>query len=280
VADGSLEAESRRESIHSPDGEKTSPASGILFRELVSGACGAKGFSTGMVTIEPGAVFAYHKHSFSEALTVLSGEAEVKVEGRCYRLEQFDCVCLPAGTAHEVTNCSEESPMVALLAYASATSSQEPVNEVFAGQDMGLANAESDGPESIVRFALAEVYDLSPGAAFRDLFAGRLGAVGICGGYGRFQAGASLPCHVHEFDESITIVEGEALCLVQGSRSMVSGYETVFVPEGRPHRFMNQSNAPMAMVWVYAGSEPGRTLVESAYCEGTVAWPYWPPSIH
>jgi putative monooxygenase len=268
-----LKADLRMESIHSGTGEVTSLGSGLSFRELVSGACTAKGFSTGTATIEPGVVLSYHKHSFCEALTLLSGVAQVKVEGRCYRLEQFDCICLPAGVAHEVTNGSQESPMVALLAYASPVPSQEPVNEVFPFQDRGLANPGNDNPESIVRFVHAEVYELSPGAEFRDLFAGRLGAVGICGGYGRFQPGASLPCHVHEFDESITIVEGHALCLVQGNRYMVSGYDTAFVPEGRPHRFLNQSNSPMAMIWVYAGSEPGRTLVEPAYCDGTLAWP-------
>ncbi len=136
-----------------------------------------------------------------------------------------------------------------------------------------MANPRKNNPESIVRFAHAEVYELSPGAEFRDLFAGRLGSAGICGGYRRFQPGRSLPCHVHEFDESITIVEGHALCLVEGNRYQVGGYDTAFVPEGKPHRFLNQSDAPMAMVWVYAGREPGRTLVDAAYCDGTLAWP-------
>ena len=162
--------------------------------------------------------------------------------------------------------------MVALLALASAVPSEEIVDQVFPIQDRGLSNPGEEDPESVVRFAQAEVYELSPGADFRDLFAGRLGAVGICGGYGRFQPGASLPCHVHQFDESITIIEGNALCLVQGNRYTVSGYDTAFVPEGRPHRFLNQSNAPMAMIWVYAGSEPGRMLVEAGYCDGTLPW--------
>ena len=108
---------------------------------------------------------------------------------------------------------------------------------------------------------------------FRDLFAGRFGSVGICGGYGRFQPEASLPCHIHKFDESITIVEGEAVCLVQGKRYRLSGCDTAFVPEGRPHRFLNHSDSPMAMIWVYAGTEPERSLVRPAYCDGTLVWP-------
>jgi quercetin dioxygenase-like cupin family protein len=265
-------ADLRKESIHSGAGEATSPAPGLMFREFVSSACAARGFSTGTVTIGPAAVFPYHKHAFCESITLLSGAAQVRVEGRSYRLEQFDCISIPAGVAHEIANCTQESPMVALLALASAVPSQGLVDLVFATQDRGLSKPREEDPESIVRFAQVEVYQLSPGAEFRDLFAGRLGAVGICGGYARFQPGASLPCHVHQFDESITIVEGNALCLVQGNRYTVSGYDTAFVPEGRPHRFLNQSNAPMAMIWVYAGSEPERTLVEAGYCDGTLPW--------
>jgi putative monooxygenase len=263
----------RVEAIRPGMGEATSFGPGVSFREMVSGACTARGFSTGIVTIDPGAVLPYHVHTVCETLTFLSGAAIVHVEGRAYQLEPFDCVCMPAGVAHQISNLSGGSPLMALSALASPTPAQEPVGQVFPVQDRGTANPTSADPESIVRFAQAEVYELSPGALFRDLFAGRLGSVGICGGYGRFQPGGSLPCHVHEYDESITIVEGQAVCLVQGNRYMVGGYDTAFVPEGRPHRFLNHSNAPMAMVWVYAGSEPGRTLVESGYCDGTLAWP-------
>jgi quercetin dioxygenase-like cupin family protein len=269
----SSKADLRKESIHSGTGAETQVSPGVSIREFVSAACTARGFSTGTATFQPGSLSGYHKHSFCETLTLLEGVAEVKVEGRSYLLQQFDCMCLPAGVAHAVTSGSDKSPAMLLWACASPAPSQEEVKKDFDVQERGSANPGKDDPESLVRFAEAEVYELSPGALFRDLFAGRLGSVGICGGYGRFQPGGSLPCHVHEYDESITIVEGEALCLVQGNRYPVSRYDTAFVPEGRPHRFLNQSTAPMAMVWVYAGTEPGRTLVEPEYCDGTLAWP-------
>jgi putative monooxygenase len=262
-----------RESIHPGKGESLSPGPGLELREFVTNACGARGFSTGTATFAPGAVLAYHTHTFSETITLLSGVAQVMVEGRSYQLNQFDCIHVPAGVAHEVANCSPQSPMVALWAFASAVPSRELVDLSFVPQNRGLSDPAPGDPESIARFAQAEIYDLSPGAAFRDLFAGRFGSVGICGGYGRFQPGSSLPCHVHECDESITIVEGDATCLVQGNRYRLNGYDTAFVPEGLPHRFVNESDRPMAMIWVYASVEPERTLVESAYCEGTLAWP-------
>jgi oxalate decarboxylase/phosphoglucose isomerase-like protein (cupin superfamily) len=45
------------------------------------------------------------------------------------------------------------------------------------------------------------------------------------------------------------------------------------VPTGLPHRFLNESDEPMAMVWVYAGDEPERTIVDTGYCLGTMSFP-------
>ena len=71
-----------------------------------------------------------------------------------------------------------------------------------------MAIRDPKDPEHISRFRTAEKYELAEGTQFFDLFAGRFGSVGICGGYGKFQPGTSLPCHIHDYDESITIVEG------------------------------------------------------------------------
>jgi quercetin dioxygenase-like cupin family protein len=279
MALASNEEETRRELMRPGNGAAFPLGNGILLREFVSEACGARGFSTGTATLDPRAVLLYHTHAFSEAITLLSGAAQVAVEGRCYELRPFDCLHVPAGVAHEVTNWSNDVPAVALWAFASAIPSRELINHNFVIRDRGLNNPQPGDPESIVRFANAQVYELSSGAHFRDLFAGRFGTVGVCGGYGKFQPGASLPCHVHQCDESITIIEGRATCLVQGNRYQLSGCDTAFVPEGLPHRFINQSEDPMAMIWVYASTEPERTLVEAAYCDGTLAWPGRPVAV-
>jgi quercetin dioxygenase-like cupin family protein len=262
--------QTRLESIHSGNRTAFSLEAGVWIREFASSSCGALGFSTGTATLEPCGVLQYHRHGFSEAIVILSGVARVAVEGRSYHLEPFDCVHVPKDVAHEIRNVSSDSPLVMLWAFASAEPSHQSVEQAFAVIDRGLSIDTLPEPETVVRSTNAERYELSAGAEFCDLFAKRLGSVGICGGYGRFQPGASLPCHIHKFDESITIVEGEATCLVQGRHYRLCDYSTAFVPEGRPHRFLNQSKATMAMVWVYAGSEPERTLVDAAYCDGTL----------
>jgi quercetin dioxygenase-like cupin family protein len=243
-------------------------APGVGLRVLGSGALGVKGLTTALASLRPGATLPYHRHPFSEAIVVLEGQPNVLVEGRRYCLRPFDALHLPAGTAHAVSNASPDRPAVLHSSFASDTPTRELVPGAFTATDHD-APAAGD-PENLVRFEDAAVYELAPRAFFRDLFARRLGSRGICGGYGLFEPGASLPCHYHGFDESITIVAGTAVCQVAGREYSVANYDTACIPQARPHRFLNRSDRPMAMVWVYAGDEPDRTLVEPGYCDGTL----------
>ena len=75
-----------------------------------------------------------------------------------------------------------------------------------------------------------------------------------------------LPCHRHEFDESITIVQGAATCIVEGRRYELSANATALVPQGRCHYFINLTLEPMAMIWVYAGDAPDRIVMDDMLC--------------
>ena len=242
-------------------------APGVELRVFVSGSLGAHGLSTGTATFRPGAALPCHTHPVSEVIVLLAGAARVLVQGRRYRLRPHDALHVPAGTPHAVENDSADVPALLFSTFASDAPTREPA----AGDFPVVDRADSDGcPEHLVRFDAAPVYELAPRAFFRDLFARRLGARGVCGGYGLFEAGASLPCHVHGFDESISIIAGRAVCQVAGREYPLAGCDTACIPQGRPHRFLNRSDAPMAMIWVYAGDEPDRTLVDPGYCEGVL----------
>lgn len=246
---------------------------GVEVYTFVSEPCGATGFSTGIARFKPEAYLPYHSHPFSEAVTVLEGHARVLVEGRQYRLTPGDCVHFPAGAVHQVENYEQSGELVAHWAFATARPTRDVIDRTFPIEDHGFGNPSAKDPETLVRYQADAAYELSKEAYFFDLFARRLGAIGICGGHGRFLPGASLPCHIHDFDESITIVKGVAVCLVEGKRYELSNYDTAFIPKGRPHRFLNLSEDEMAMVWVYAGSEPDRQIVGLDYCSGKLAWP-------
>jgi quercetin dioxygenase-like cupin family protein len=246
---------------------------GVDLRIFVSAACGATGFSTGTATFQPGGFLPYHVHGFSEAVTVIKGFARVLIEGRSYCLCRRDCLHVPAGVAHQVQNDDPAKHLLAHWAFATPNPVREITDRVFPLDHRGSGNPSEKDPETIVRFSDDAIYELSKDAFFCDLFARRFGSEGICGGYGRFLPGASLPCHIHDFDESITIVEGSAFCFVQGKQYELSGCDTAFIPKDIPHRFLNKFKEPMAMVWVYAGNEPDRQIVEAGYCSGELAWP-------
>lgn len=242
----------------------------VAIRQFVSQACGAKALSTGTATFAPCAELPYHVHGCSEAMTVLSGSGVFEVQGRSYRLGRLDSIHFPTDIPHRVVNSSRHEPLLIHWAAATAAPAPEFVLDRFAVRNRNLGKPQPGDPEHIARFSEASMYKLASGTRFYDLFAGRFGAVGICGGYAEFDPGSSLPCHMHQFDESITIVAGEAACEVFGKRYRLSDCDTAFVPQGRPHRFLNQSQAMMAMIWVYAGSEPERTIVRTGYCDGTL----------
>lgn len=263
----------RRENLTRGNGEVFDTfAPGVVGREFCSDRCETRGLSTGTLAFAPRAELGYHTHPFSEAFTLLDGELIVAVEGRHYRMRALDSIHFPAAVAHKITNVSASARAVAHWAFANATPSFDFVRTEFARRDREGGLPAKDDPEHLSRFDHAEVYALAEGTEFRDLFAGRFGAKGICGGYGEFAPGTGLPCHLHQFDESITIVKGRATCQVAGRAYSLADYDTAMVPTGLPHRFLNEGSVPMAMVWVYAGDEPERTLVDPGYCAGTLRW--------
>ncbi len=239
---------------------------GVRVRVYASGRTGARGLSTAAALFVPGGALAYHWHDCGEAITVLEGAPTVLVEGRPHTLGRLDCVYVPGGVLHSVRN---EAAVEARIHSAFASPSPE---RTFAGVG-DLPGSESVGvdgpvPEAVSRFGTSPGYELAPGADFHDLFGGRLGSAPICGGVGAFRPGSGLPCHFHEYDESITIVAGRAVCQVDGRQYEVGEMDTAVIPEGLAHRFVNRTDSPMEMIWVYAGDEPRRAVLDEALCSG------------
>ncbi|HMF18378.1 MAG TPA: aldolase/citrate lyase family protein [Gemmataceae bacterium] len=236
---------------------------GVRFECLVGSHNQARNLTTGLVTFEPGAFLPYHTHPFSESITLLAGQAVVEVEGRSYELNRLDNIVIPRGRAHLARNVSSRVQTVFHIAMASDKPTRNLVETTFPRQVMPATSAGQDGGERVNRFQSAPRYAAGPNTEFIDFFNNDLSpGIEMSGGYGLFHPGGRLPAHLHNFDESICIIDGTATCIVEGRRYSLAGCGTAMVPRGRVHYFIDESATTMAMIWVYAGPMPERIVVD------------------
>jgi quercetin dioxygenase-like cupin family protein len=238
---------------------------GVTFESLVGQHNQARRLTTGLVTFLPAAVLPYHTHSFAESITLLRGAARVDVEGRCYTLARLDNVVIPAGHAHMAASAATETPAVLHIAMATDSPSRTLIGRSFDRRPMPDDATGIFGAERVNRFLTAPRSAAGPGTEFIDCFNEDLmPRMDMSGGYGLFFPGGRLPAHVHDFDESICIISGDATCVVEGRRYTMGDCATALQPRGRVHYFINESTGPMEMIWVYAGPRPERILVDEA----------------
>lgn len=113
----------------------------------------------------------------------------------------------------------------------------------------------------IRRYSDLEEVDWGKGVSAKLLVAHDQQAETITTGTTHFAAGSALPLHTHNCDEVVTVVEGEALAEVDGHTYELVAYDTTFVPEGIPHRFMNRGQGRMSILWSYPSGHVTRTIV-------------------
>lgn len=244
-------------------GLKVELARGVIFECLVGSHNQARRLTTGIVTFAPGATLPYHSHTFSESITLLGGSAVVEVEGRSYSLKKLDNVVVPTGRVHAARNASTTEPAVFHIALASDTPTRTLVEKFFPRRAMPDDSAGFPGAERVNRFATVKRFAAGPNTEFIDFFNSELiPGLEMSGGYGLFHPTGRLPAHVHDFDESICIIAGQATCVVEGRRYSMRDSATALQPRGRVHYFINETQGTMEMLWVYAGPKPERIVVE------------------
>jgi 2-keto-3-deoxy-L-rhamnonate aldolase RhmA/quercetin dioxygenase-like cupin family protein len=245
------------------EGKKVTIAEQVEFECLVGSHNQARKLTTGLVTFQPGASLPYHTHTFAESITLLSGQMTVEVEGRSYVLGRLDNIAIPAGLAHFAQNDSLDEPAVLHIAMATDAPSRTLLNQSFVRRVMSDTSTGTLGAERVTRFKTANRFAAGPNTEFIDYFnADLLPGFEMSGGFGLFQPGGRLPAHYHDFDESISIIDGQAACIVEGRRYTPSDCATAMVPRGRVHYFVNESDRAISMIWVYAGPLPERVVVD------------------
>ena len=90
------------------------------------------------------------------------------------------------------------------------------------------------------------------------------GSTQLLNGFTLFEPGAAIGMHFHNCEESVLMVEGDAIATIDGVEYELTVGDTTWLPPNVPHYFRNASDTkPMRIFWIYASVEATRTLVET-----------------
>lgn len=108
--------------------------------------------------------------------------------------------------------------------------------------------------------------ELAPGVNFECLVGTHNQAKKLTTGWVTFAPDATLPYHMHEFTESITLLAGSASVEVKGRRYVLKPMDNMVIPKGHAHTAKNLSNKEIAVFQVaLATDNPTRTLVNEFF---------------
>ncbi|KLK90870.1 cupin [Microvirga vignae] len=100
------------------------------------------------------------------------------------------------------------------------------------------------------------------GARTTPLVTRRVGSSSIINGITAFEGGAQIPLHKHNCEESVMILEGHAIAVIDGVEHALGPLDTTWIPADVPHFFKNASDTePMRIFWTYASVDATRTII-------------------
>ena len=116
---------------------------------------------------------------------------------------------------------------------------------------------------AILRPDQLPVNDRGNGARTIPLVTRKCGSTSMINGITAFEPGAKIGVHFHNCEESVMILEGEAVAEIDGTRHHLKAGDTTWIPSNTPHRFLNESDKLMRIFWIYADINATRTMVAS-----------------
>lgn len=114
---------------------------------------------------------------------------------------------------------------------------------------------------AILRPAELKTNDRGGGARTTPLVTRRCGSTSMINGITAFDPGASIGLHMHNCEESVMVIEGEAIAEIDGVQHHLATSDTTWIPANVPHRFINASDRRMRIFWTYATVDATRTMI-------------------
>ena len=104
--------------------------------------------------------------------------------------------------------------------------------------------------------------DRGGGAKTIPLVTRKCGSTSMINGITAFDGGASIGLHKHNCEESVMVLDGQAIAEIDGVQHLLGPNDTTWIPANVPHRFINASESnPMRIFWIYASIDATRTMM-------------------
>ncbi len=117
---------------------------------------------------------------------------------------------------------------------------------------------------AILRPSALPETDRGNGARTTRLVTRACGSTSMINGITAFDPGAAIGLHLHNCEESVMVLEGEAIAELDGTQHRLGAGDTTWIPARMPHRFLNASDTnPMRIFWTYARVDATRTILQT-----------------
>lgn len=121
-----------------------------------------------------------------------------------------------------------------------------------------------DSKAAVLRPSQMATHDRGGGASTTPLVGPSIGARAFINGITSFDPGTEIPFHSHNCEESVLLLEGDAVLDIDGQAIALTPLDTTWIPPLVSHRFRNLSaTKPMKIFWTYARVDATRTLTET-----------------
>lgn len=98
------------------------------------------------------------------------------------------------------------------------------------------------------------------------------GATQMMNGITAIAAGGAIPAHFHNCEESVVVLEGRGVAVIDGVERPVGPGDTSWIAAGVPHYFRNASGMEVLRIfWTYASADATRTLLATGETRAVAA---------